>query len=431
MKNKLSFVIVYWWLLGLLMMGLLLFCFAEKEERISESENRMLKGFPEFSLENLTSGQFFLGIESYLSDGIWGRDAIVGVSESILGLFSANTAEEADMLKDAAMADEIQGNLPDPSAGAVQEQPEVPEEAIPEQAAEEAASAEDLTKYGIWRIREDGTYVPVRVTGEEDVILVANMLNGFKEALPETGSVFYTNVPMTSTALTSRDSYAGWYENMDVGLSKHIREGVHIINTPAILAEDLWNGEDVYFTADHHWTPRAAAMVADACMDILGVPTVPYEDYDYTVNRFANAASGKGDDLELMHPLQDTYGNSLPRGQVGEERKLINYDSNAYRAYLDGDSAIWMRYVTGFTTGKKALVIGDSFCNAFLPYLLPYYDEVHKVDARYYEPADNGGTMAQLLEQYGIDDVFIVLSESNGVAFPTSKTKLERALHGK
>ncbi len=427
MKHKTSFVIVYWWLLLLLLGGVLLLCFAEKEARISESENRMLSGFPELSAENLRSGDFFLGIESYLSDGVWGRDAIVGVSESILGLFCANTDEEADMLNDAEMADELLGNTPEQSADVSRETPEEPSA---DQAPETVSAAEELTKYGLWRIREDGAYVPVRVTGEEDIVLVARMLNDFQNALPEGGSVFYANVPMTSTALTSRKSYAGWYENIDTALEAHISEGIHILNTPAILSEALWAGEPVYFTSDHHWTPLAANMVVTFCMDILGIPAVPYAEYDYTVNRFADAAAGTADDLELMHPLQSAQGNSMPRGQQGEQRVLINYDSPAYRAYLGGDSSVWMRYKTGFVTGRKALVIGDSFCNAFVPYLLPYYDEVHKIDARYYETAKNGGTMAQLMEQYGIDDVYIILSEANGVSSPTSKSKLGRALHG-
>ena len=71
MKNKVSFVIVYWWLFLLLLLGLGLAAFAPKEERISESENRTLSGFPEFSAESLFSGEFFQGIESYLSDGLY------------------------------------------------------------------------------------------------------------------------------------------------------------------------------------------------------------------------------------------------------------------------------------------------------------------------------------------------------------------------
>lgn len=444
MKHKSSFVIVYWWLLVLLVCGVLLMAFAEKEPRISETEKRELSGFPEFSLESLASGDFFLGIESYLSDGVWGRDRIVGVSESLLGVFCANTAEEAALLEDAAMADELQGVAPGqqpqvqtPAESEIPENQEplpgvteAAEEELPAGSGKEFSSVEDLTGCGLWRIREDGTCVEYASYSDQAVQAVANMLNGFKNALPEDGRVFYTNVPMTGTALAARDSYSSWYENIDECLSQYTIDGVTIINTPALLEEPLWAGEDVYFTSDHHWTPLGALIVANECLRLQGIPTVPYEEYTYTVGRFSDATKNTSDDLAMLHPLQDPKGNRMTLGQEGDKVPLINYNIPHYGAYLGGDHPVWTRFVSGFSTGRKALVIGDSFTNAFTPYLLPYYDEVHKVDARYYEPQQNGGSMAELIRKYGIDDVYIILCQANGVRSDTSQNKLWRALNG-
>ncbi len=46
---------------------------------------------------------------------------------------------------------------------------------------------------------------------------------------------------------------------------------------------------------------------------------------------------------------------------------------------------------------------------------MPYYDEVHRADPRYYNSALNGGTVSELIAQYGIDDVYIILSYDNGI----------------
>jgi hypothetical protein len=69
----------------------------------------------------------------------------------------------------------------------------------------------------------------------------------------------------------------------------------------------------------------------------------------------------------------------------------------------------WRKVITGANTGKKALILCDSFGNAFAPYLLPHYDEVHMADFRSgsYSKSAVGGSFGQKIQQYGIDDVYI------------------------
>ena len=47
MKKRLDFVVIYFWLFLLLCAGLGTLIFAEREERVSESEKRMLAAFPD------------------------------------------------------------------------------------------------------------------------------------------------------------------------------------------------------------------------------------------------------------------------------------------------------------------------------------------------------------------------------------------------
>ena len=39
---------------------------------------------------------------------------------------------------------------------------------------------------------------------------------------------------------------------------------------------------------------------------------------------------------------------------------------------------------TTASTGKNLLVLKDSYANCFLPFLIPYYDEIVVIDPRYY-----------------------------------------------
>ena len=70
MKKRLDFVVIYFWLSLLLCAGIGTLIFADREERVSESEKRMLAAFPDTSAESVFSGEFSSGFESFLSDGM-------------------------------------------------------------------------------------------------------------------------------------------------------------------------------------------------------------------------------------------------------------------------------------------------------------------------------------------------------------------------
>ena len=109
MKKRLDFVVIYFWLFLLLCAGLGTLIFADREERVSESERRMLAAFPDTSAESIFSGKFSSGFESFLSDGIFLRDSVAGASKAALGLFSAASYEDTMLLSSISMADEISG----------------------------------------------------------------------------------------------------------------------------------------------------------------------------------------------------------------------------------------------------------------------------------------------------------------------------------
>ena len=50
-NGKGSFLAALWWLRGCLCLGVLLILLAPRESRLSQSENRMLAGFPELTAE--------------------------------------------------------------------------------------------------------------------------------------------------------------------------------------------------------------------------------------------------------------------------------------------------------------------------------------------------------------------------------------------
>lgn len=441
MRKRFGFIVTYIWVFLFLIVGLVTLILGEKEERISESEKRMLAAFPELSAETLLSGDFSTGFEEYLSDGLFFRDRIAGISDTVLGFFSVSTYEDTMLLDGIAMADELAGNVnPDgtpkeevknvePQAPLVSEQPnsQTDVEASPEQ-SNSPAEAYNGT-YGLFLRNPDGTLHLLSAVSEQNIMKVSQTLNTYKSFLPEDGKVFYSCVPLTSYRNVAVESgkYIGWFENLDTKFAEYLADGVYMVSSPNVLNEHLMS-EHLFFQADHHWTPRAAWYLVEEMMSIQGVPVVPYDEYEYKVNKFKGIALVP-DDLELLYPLQDVQGNQMLYGTEADEAPLILYENNDYVAYLAGDNHTWMKYETGFSTGRSALVIGDSFSNAFIPYLLPYYDQVHRADVRYHNDYTSGGSVSTLIEHYGIDDVYIILSYDNGVDSFISTQTLENLLY--
>ena len=439
MKNKTSFVFVFWWIMLLSLFGIALLFFAEKEERMSEEENRMLSGFPEVSVNSIFSGDFSAGFENYLSDGVFGRNSIISISEDMLRFFSQNTHEDDLLLDSLALSDEVQGNIGD-NSGENPEDPTVSGSSVTDagddypvndSAADEPVTV-NISGYGFWLKLRDNGYQNLVSVPEDKIQQVAAHLNNYKKCLPPGGNVFYTNVARTHQALLlhESDTYSGWFENTGEGMAQYLDDGVFYVNSVELLEDSLIDKQPMYFTSDHHWTPRAAIVVVNECKRLQGIPAVPYDDYAYLTKTFENKTKGTSDALELLYPLQKATGYIMTNGRRKDLSPLIGYDYSSYRAFLYGDTRGWVQYETGFSVGRNALVIGDSFSNPFLPYLMPYYDEVNKIDIRHFDPQKMNINVSEMIKTHDIDDIFIVVSHLNGVTGENSYMRLETLLNG-
>ncbi len=444
MKSKISFVITVWSTMLLLCMGVLLVVLGEREDRASEIENRMLQGMPEFSAKNIFSGNMSGEFEDFLSDGFFARNMLIDCSESVLGVFSIQTEEDKQLL--AGGQDELQGLVDgqenpegtledDPVFDPIWE-PEIVEPTVPDEEMiieeEPTETEEGLTiipttdTYGFAYIYKDGTLREFFRVSNNQISKTAHALNAYRSELPEDGKVFYMMIPLHDNyrPLPNSVKYAGWYSNTEDALQEQADEGVYVLNAPAILNPHL--EEEIYFPLDHHWSALGAYYLCEEAMRIQGLPMTPYDEYEY---RKVGTYSGW---FDVMYPLQDVAAARLYNRNLEEKIPFMNYSANTYMSYVTGVIKPWTKMVTGFSTGRKALVIGDSFANVFAPYLCPYYDEVHMTDVRasYYDSISAGGWIADLMEYHGIDDVYIVMSFANDAHTATSHDRLERCLYG-
>lgn len=81
----------------------------------------------------------------------------------------------------------------------------------------------------------------------------------------------------------------------------------------------------------------------------------------------------------------------------------INQSAKTYAGmFICGDQA-FTHIQTENHNGRKLLVFKESYGNAFVPYMIDYYEEIIVVDIRYATDS-----VANIIAQYGITDALII-----------------------
>ena len=460
--RKLSFLLLYGVLVLFGGLGALLLIFGEKAPHASLAENRMLAGFPVLSWATVKDGSFMAGLEDYLSDAVPEREVLVAGADGILNSLSLKTAadkaQEADAVLEAQLQSFAQEGSPEaePEGPADQATPAPTPEPTPEPTATpEAATAapetatpepestatpeptatpvpeKDLsgvpTCY-FTMTRADGQVNKVYTFSSENVRRAIRMLNAYRAALPEDGHVFFAQPPFPGLGFQLQDgTCTGWGGDLEDTINEYSNDGVYMVSVQKVLEQHLLAGEYLYFHTDHHWTPRAACYTLNAILSAQGIDPKPYDNYTFRVNHtfYGSSAVGnpnirsttKPDTLEVLVPDTPVKGWRVFWDGREVEAPLINETSNNYMVFLGGTLGPWRRFETGVDCGRSCLLIGDSFSNCFVPFLVPYYETVHVTDVRgdYYDRLNARWTISQYIQEHGISDVYIVYSTANGV----------------
>jgi hypothetical protein len=175
----------------------------------------------------------------------------------------------------------------------------------------------------------------------------------------------------------------------------------------------------IYFRTDHHWTGLGAYYAYVAHCESAGWTPVPLEQMEhYTLEGTylgslyratkEDVLKNNPDTTEGWKPLVDSYkATAWDKGDMASSYHIRLNDErivgdNSYLNYSGGDRAL-LKIVTSHTSGRKILVVKDSFGNAFVPYLANHYDEIYVVDPRYYRRS-----LKTLVSENAIGEVMIL-----------------------
>ncbi len=173
--------------------------------------------------------------------------------------------------------------------------------------------------------------------------------------------------------------------------------------------------EPMFFKSDHHWTGLGAYYAYRAWANVMGL--TPFELSDFDKRSVAGVAGSfwsltQAAELRQADKVSDYYVPTTVTFKstqyVGAEQKtpapheFFAEKSRGYIVFLGGDIPLLVG-TTNAGTGRTALVVKNSYGNAFAPYLLPHFDKVVVVDYRYVFR-----NIQDIVKTFGVTDLVFV-----------------------
>ncbi len=348
-------------IITLAFLAVLSFLFVLMPDRdFSETENRMLQKKPLFSWHNLISGKFSSAAETYLADQFVFRDMWVNIKSAAELMLQKKDNNGVYFGKD----------------GYLLQQPEELNTAL---------LAENIA-----------------------------VIKQFAESRPD--RVYFLLAPTSVLILDDKlPSFAEPRQKLDTFdmIKAQLAPGIHFIDTRDALAAH--REEYIYYKTDHHWTSRGAYYAYREAGSVMGFTALDLDDFtvEQVCDNFYGTLYSKSgnrfiqpDSIRLFKPQRELscrveYVNEKrSAGSLYETEHLRKKDK--YSVFLDGNHAL-IRITAQNETGRKLLIIKDSYANTLVPFLVNHYDEIHIIDPRYFN-----SQLAPYIKQYGLNEILFV-----------------------
>ena len=181
------------------------------------------------------------------------------------------------------------------------------------------------------------------------------------------------------------------------------------------IAELRDSGMKTFYRTDQHWTTDCAHGVLDWYLSESGQPplTAEYTENE-TASFFGNLYSGSPgffDETETLkyyvNPDGEYHVKELDTGLERDSLYDMTWDSgirNRYNVFLGGHFI--NTHITSNAKGGKALLLGDSYLMALVPFLADCYSEIRVLDMRQF--GERGKTVAELIGDFKPDRILFV-----------------------
>lgn len=456
MKNQTApKIFIVLWTLLLLSLGIYYLGFAPRDSEFSESENRTLAAFPAVSAESVFSGDFGQQIETYLLDRFPGRNHVIMAVNRLENAVSfashedylliakdvedpLDTADEPEDL-DALLA-ELERNTEPPTEPAQTKStdPEITEPVITEPVETEPVENPPIEEKPATSIEDYpevlGMYMDIgagetalKTYSRYKVAALTAVLNNYAELLPENGKLMFTIGPPSYLVqrFVNAEEKVAFHNTWDEVINGLSRDNVYAFDSSEILSAGIKEGAYVSFRTDNHWTPYGAYLIYSQMAARAGKELVDYqEDFEITVEEPFRGTYYRDKPSAYMGVEPDTLERLMPKIGVEyrqitrkDEYKVIDFlyldaaKNDRYTVYLCGPGGPWRYVECDNDETENCLVVTDSFGLTVIPFLTGNYKQIHYYDARYYNRATVGYTVAEMIEKYNIHDIYVIVAD--------------------
>lgn len=262
-----------------------------------------------------------------------------------------------------------------------------------------------LCQNGIYPAR--GGYLlqePAAMTGPE----ITRNLNQIEAFAAKSGlAPLYLPVPEPGWAL-SEEIYGPHPPYCDDLLYEKIDPGACVD-----LRDRFYGQKGVYYKTDHHWTTPGAYQAYTAYCDKAGFSPLPKAAFEKAViPGFRGTTCAKSGLYGVSAEEIEIWQNGVPCAvsvvePAGAAAALFDWSqaesADPYAVFLGGNFGL-MKIQTENKSGRRLLLLKDSYANSFVPFLTAHFEEIWLVDLRYYRT----GALSALAEERAITDLLVL-----------------------
>ncbi len=371
---------------------------------VSLLENRQLKQMPVFTWGELFAGTYLREYEEYFADTFIFRDHLARLNRRVESLWGMGV-EAASIVthRGANIADVHDGD-------------------VPERQRTDAENAKVLKSQSL--LIYEGKVMEIHKFSAASSEDYAGVISEFAEAAGDSVQVYSLLAP-TQIEFLASERYRSLSSSQDHTIGfvyEHLSDVVTAVDAYRELKD---HAEDyIYFNTDHHWTAEGAYHAYVALQLARGEEPVPLESYEvgeaypfrgYLYALCLDESVGNNPDT-VFYYIPTTPHEYYYYPQVGIKANVLELhwvnEDNKYGIFLGGDRP-WGVITTDVKNQKRIAVVKDSYGNAFIPFLLPHYEQIFIIDPRQFPH-----NLGEFVRDRNIDEVlflnYIKVTEHNG-----------------
>ncbi len=350
----------------------------------SETENRSLAQRPALTWDSLIEGEFAEDYEAYLSDQFILRDDWITMKTDIERAALKQETNDVYFASDDYLIEKHTGVFTSDTA------------------------AGNITQLGAFFDRLSGTMGAEHLT----CMVIPNAVDILRDKLPAFADPYDEEL---------------YLEQIRAALPEGIWFDASSVLRDAHAADD---SRQLYYRTDHHWTSEAAFDVCSAWAAAKGIGTMTSDQFNVSTvtDSFEGTIAsklgitGKADSIQRYDPV-NPYDYYLIYNQSDDIRNTMYQESyldtkDKYAYFYGGNQGLIETKMPDAGTGRRLLIIKDSYAHCFAPLTCGYFDEVDLLDPRYYN-----ASITELMASKSYTDVLFLFNAA-GFAEETAIARL-------